>query len=245
MACLATVTIQSDTGVPTDAVVNTFAINQYTPSTATSTENQNVALAFVNFYVSSPGGTTRTGSALTGSISSYLSPVLNNSAGMMTVRLYDIPAPGNLMGSPAYTMTQTLIASALSSPTPIPSEVALAVTLEAGGRENAAVELGNGTRPKSRYTGRIYIGPLNNHAVTTLNGVARPATLFADVCINAVNALDQAIRTVNVAADLAVWSRVDGLVRAVRAVSVDDSFDIQRRRGEKPSLRRRVLLTED
>jgi hypothetical protein len=52
---------------------------------------------------------------------------------------------------------------------------------------------------------------------------------------NKIDALDVGVRPV-------VWSRKDAQVRPVAAVSIDNAFDIQRRRGEEPTLRTRTAL---
>jgi hypothetical protein len=229
---LAVVTHQSDTGLAKDNVVNTFALDQFSSSNAPA-DRTTITDALIAFYNTAPAPEPSP-------ICNFLSPVLDITANRSSVKLYDIPAPGVPMGSPYFTRAFTLGAPA-GAATALPSEVAVAITLEADGRADAAVELGNGTRPKSRHTGRLFIGPLNNQSITVVAGVARPNTNMLTTFRQAVANLQAAIQAVP-AADLAVWSRADNLVRALEAVSTDNAFDTQRRRGEAPTSRVRLVL---
>lgn len=240
---LVTVTFESDTGLPADRVVNTFAIDQFDATAADAPTLSAMATAFANFYNAVPARNDRGGSALVTSVKDYLSPVLDVNANRSLVRFYNIPAvAGAPMGSPAHQQAFTLAAPASGAATPLPSEVAVVATLEAGGRADAPVESGF-TRPKSRYTGRVFIGPLNSNAVQVVGGVARPALNMLDTILGALDVLDSAIDTASLAADLGVYSRADNMVRSVSHVSIDDAFDTQRRRGEKAAGRRRIAVT--
>ena len=258
MATLVTTTFEMESGLVEDRVVNTFAIGQgvgeITDSGGglqpTSAEADTIANAIRDFYVADPG-------ALLASVSDFLSPKFDNNPNRATVRFYNIGANMNALrivdggvpaGSPIWTRTFTLTGSA-SGADGLPSEVALAVTLETLGRADAPVEApdagdpgGLVDRPKQRRTGRLYIGPLN---ITTMNhaGVAvRPSAGFTDVVRQAVGDLQADIAVLTGEFFLGVWSRADGQIRALEAVSTDDAFDTQRRRGESAIARTRLAL---
>lgn len=241
---LAVVTHQSETGLPKDSVSNTFAVNGG-PPVGDLVSLGLVADAFIALYNAQPGGLTRTGQNSFESIARRLSSVLDTGALRSSVKLYDALAglgPGN-MGAPLFVKPFTL-AGTDNTKSAFPSEVAVVVTLEAVGRAGAAVELPGGQRPKSRRTGRFFIGPVNSGTATSDNGVIRPDPDFQDLCINAVLKLDADLGAILPAMDLGVFSRVDGVVRPVEFVSVDNAFDTQRRRGEAATTRRRVPMAE-
>lgn len=240
MSLLVTVTHESLTGLVQDRVVNTFAVNQADPADVDA-EFMN---AWTRFFNVAPAGVDRAGGAFGTGLCNYLSPVLDRTANRSTTRVYEIPAVPGPLGSPVAAQSFTL-GPAAGAATALPSEVACVLTLEAAGRADAPVEIqGGAVRPKQRFTGRLFIGPLNSAAVTIVGGVARPANVFQDLMIEAFRALDDDIRAEHPTHDLAVWSRSDDLVRPVAHVSVDNAFDTQRRRGEDPTARRRVALAE-
>lgn len=137
------------------------------------------------------------------------------------------------MGPPRYIRTFTLGAQGAGGGA-FPSEVALVGSYHA---ENALVpEHGTGpggvkTRPKARYRGRIYLGPLGNAAGDLSTGEHRPnVAIMAD--------LKGAMETLAVAdVGWSVWSRVDATLRLVIGGWVDNSWDTQRRRGPEATSR--------
>lgn len=248
MEVLAKVTLSSDTNLAADSVVNTFAFSNVDDMTDFTLDS--ISEALQAFYRTIPTGGLAP-------LADYLSPVLSNATLGSTVDIYDItgklaqdPVTGKmpLVGSPAFTESFTLQAPAPGGVTPLPSEVAYVVTLEAFGREDAPVELDDDAdfgaernRPKQRHTGRLYLGPLNSLCTQVVSGVCRPSAALRDTARLAVAQLASTVFGAN-GALLAVWSRKDGVLRTVDNVSVDDSFDTQRRRGEKASVRLRYDL---
>lgn len=84
-----------------------------------------------------------------------------------------------------------------------------------------------------RRRGRIFLGPLAGGQT----GTSRPAApLIADVIelgtlLKAVGGAD---------ADWMIWSPTDGVASSIESVSVDNSWDTQRRRGIAPTTRQVV-----
>lgn len=242
-------TIATDTGMEADKITNNFAVSWFDADHDGTGDNMvDLHEAFVRFYNIVPeGGLTR--------ISALLSPVINVGANVCDMEIYDITNKGQVaatgemdpVGSPIWATAWSIDAGVGD---PLPSEVAYVVTLEATGRADAQVEApdagdfgGAVDRPQQRRTGRIYLGPLSSGAVTTVAGVVRPSSSLRDTARLAFRQLRNDIRAIDVTADLGVWSRKDRVVRAVTHVSMDNSFDTQRRRGEAPTLRTRMDLS--
>lgn len=244
MARLVTVTFESKTGMPEDRYVNTFAFTGGVQ--ATTAELQAMTFAVTELYnTAAPGN----GSALGAHLSSEINRSVNH-----TLRVYDIDGAldGSPHGSPIYEETFGLTPSP-SDTRDLPAEVSIAVTLEAIGRETAAVETPDGSdigpepdRPKQRHTGRIYFGPLTANVLPArAAGVpTRPLAgipeLFRDAVAHLAGQTFPVV--VGVAMQLGVWSRADARVTALESVSVDNAFDTQRRRGVEPSQRLRVTV---
>ena len=216
-----------------DNAVNTFAINQG----GAGLTDLGFADAIIDFYNTVHATEGR-------SVAGFLSDHVSRVPLAATVKLYEIN--GALpMGSPRFVKPWTVGVKNNSTWTSMPSEVAFAVTLEAAGRSEAAVESAGGSiRPKQRFTGRFFLGPLVAQSVEIVGGIARPLGQMATIVRDHVVLLDEAIRAASSVADLAVWSRKDGVVRSLEAVSTDNAFDTQRRRGHAASQRTRLAMTE-
>lgn len=246
MSLKAVVTLPSVSVSEKDDVTNTFTIGG-TISEEDVTIGMELAIhdAFANFYNVAPPGAVPANS-----IAAYLSAVLDRGANACRLDLYDTTAKlsGEPTGSPFSSTLFTLAAA--SEATALPSEVALCVTMEAIGRADAPAEAPDGLdagvaldRPRQRFTGRIYLGPLIRGASVIVGGIARPAANLTDVARRSMGRLDTDIRTATGDASwLGIWSRADAMIRQLDAVSTDDAFDTQRRRGESPTARTRLVV---
>lgn len=246
MSLLAVAQLEHVNGIVADRVVNTFAIKTNTTS-YTNTQLEAIATAIQAFYNSTPPGTDRIGSSFNNPIAHYLSTELSRVSGANRVNIYDLEGElsGTPHGSPIYSDPWTL--SAAGTSTPLPGEVACVLTLEGVGRAAAAVAVAGGgtgptgvSHPKARHTGRVYIGPCNSLATALANQAARPHQVFRDTILAAALQLDAALEAAGSDYDLGVWSRADAGVRAIEAVSIDDAWDTQRRRGVEATERRRL-----
>lgn len=162
------------------------------------------------------------------------------------VKTYDITGhlSGTPHGSPIGDSVFTLPAS--DSTKGLPDEVAVVVRLETLGRSSAPVEAPDsgdpGTevdRPKQRQTGRFYFGPisaLGGHSVES-GGGNRPSPTFIGNLLDAVEHLrDQLAGIVGGVYHIGVWSRQSAQIATASFAAVDDAWDIQRRRGPKPTV---------
>ena len=226
-------------GLPEDAAQHDFVVSGI-DSNATAAQLLDLNSSISDFYNALAAGQTN-------SMGGYLSDALSRAAGASITRCFDITAhlDGTPHGSPFANLPFTLPAAI--DTVQLPHEVAFVITLEAVGRATALVETPDsgdpGTardRPKSRHTGRIYLGPLNQDALDGTGTQARPAAVLQTDARLAVRKL-----AADLAADgfsLRVWSRVDATHRGLEAVSTDDAWDVQRRRGVQKTARTRLAI---
>lgn len=233
MAFLVVANLPAASGIPADAVTNTFAVAGGDPASATSRDG--VLVAFGDFYsAAAPVALT--------SLGEYLGGQLSRAALACTLKLYDITndLAGTPHGSPIGEFDFTLDGNAASDS--MPNEVACVVTLEAIGRSEAQVEGPNDTRPRQRRSGRVFFGPL---ARTGLGNMSTTPTIATGLITHfgaAFQKLQDDLVALGAGESLGVWSRTDATVRAVEAISVDNAPDIQRRRGIRATSRTRFVL---
>lgn len=142
---------------------------------------------------------------------------------------------GSAHGSPVRTNPMALLAAPTSGSVNLPSEVAACMSFSADYGTDA--EFSPTARPRSRDRGRVFIGPLNTSAIdediTTKR--AHLISSFKDTLGGAGARLMNAHSTD--ASAWVVWSRKNAAVKDVTSIQVDDAFDTQRRRGERPLVR--------
>jgi hypothetical protein len=233
MAFLVTATMESTSGIPADRVVNTFAVAGGDAASATSRDG--VLAAFENFYADVPTGATQAAGW-------WLGKQLSRGAGAGRLRLYDITndLAGTPHGSPIGELPFTL--DTPGDDESYPDEVAICVTIEGLNRLAAPVEGAGDTRPRQRRTGRIFFGPLSK--VSAGNTLTRP-TVSSGVTTwlgQAFDKLQTDLIALGAGEALGVWSRANATVLTAEAVSVDNAFDTQRRRGLKASSRSRFVI---
>lgn len=237
-----TMELQSDTGLGEDVFVNTFAVS--TVGAASNADLTAVAGKIIDFY-------TVTAPDALSPLNDLFSPVI--SAGPYhRIRAYDVSAhlDGSPHGSPVLEIGGVDIPAPAAANPGLPSEVSVAITLETASRADAQVEVPDGPdagsevdRPKQRHTGRIYLPPLSTLALSVVDGVVRPHAQVRDTGRLAMLQLARQIDSLAGALpSLAVWSRKDATMRSVAFVSVDNAFDVQRRRGEEATLRTRTAV---
>jgi hypothetical protein len=229
-----TVTFPHKDGINRDAVVNTFTFHKATDMT--DTDMGLIENAIRQFLNSTPSDGTAVGEP-----SIILGPQLSRTA-VPVFRHYNIDAhlSGTTpVGSPVRTNTMTEALHAPVSGFPMPSEVAICLSFH--GTFGADQEFAGGTRPKSRDRGRIYFGPLVGSAlvVNTEGTTNRPIVAPNVRAALLSNALDHLMAPGSGISQV-VWSRRAGSVNPVEGYSVDDAFDTQRRRGERPTVRQSV-----
>lgn len=211
----AVITIPTQSGVAKDAVKYDFAFAAPTASLDT-----NIVQLFS--YVNSTWST---------SLSGFLSPSLAHAAAGCLLQLYDIT--GHLDGSatnhpPYHQGTFTLPGGGGS---PLPSELAVVLSYHAD--FTGVPEHAPGERPRSRYRGRLYIGPMASSALGADSTSHRPY-----VAQNVRETIAAgAARLSQLEPSWSVWSRKDSQLRQITQGYVDDAWDVQRRRGEEPVAR--------
>lgn len=220
-----TVELHHNSGLVKDSSVNNFCFSN---NDVDVDEAALVAMqtALTDFYNGVDSGSSR-------SIAMFLSPAISRTIAP-TMRTYNLDGHlgGTPHGSPIDTRSLALLSAPTSGQLALPSEVAVAVTLRANYGSDA--EFSPNARPRARDRGRVFIGPLNAGLIT-----ADSTTGAAHLAGTTMGTFGHAgARLMNASGpDLCVWSRRNAAVKPVTSVQVDDAFDTQRRRGEKPTSR--------
>jgi len=238
MTVLAVAHLANVTGLVADEVVNQLVLD--TPAGTIAGDVAGYTLAIANLW-------NELWDDQISPLSDYISEEISRDTNACTVRFYDLAGhlDGSSHGVPiamgAFTM------GAAGSSESLPGEVAFAVTLEGEGRSTALVETADADvpadakrdRPQSRRTGRLYVGSLNKGA-SDLGSPCRPTTNFRNDAMFAVLGLHHLL----MAADqhLCVWSRKNAEIYVLEAVSSDDAWDTQRRRGVDKTARVRLSV---
>jgi hypothetical protein len=220
---LASVHLPHVSGIPEDEVINSFVINN--PAGAIDPPSVNGALhEFYNVDVAAGGPHN---------VANYIGEQISRAASACKVRWYDLT--GHLDGSPhGSPVAETAITLGAVNPgaLSLPSELCVVISTH-GDLSNVLEEAGN-TRPRARLRGRSYIGPLSSIA---MDQDASSKRVRVTLQCRATMAGAMA-RLMNAAGfDLCVWSRLNASASTVVGGFVDDGFDVQRRRGEKSTLR--------
>lgn len=173
-------------------------------------DGDNVRDIIKDFYaVAAPGATN--------AIGHYMSTLVSSLA---TVRLYSLDDPKPR--PPKYESTFTF---SRGSAMPMPREVAMVVSYQAQ-REAGMLQ--------SRRRNRWYVGPLNSNAMAASGGL--PAGQFiTDLRFAAKEMLKSSAAAANWR--WVVYSPTNNDEYAIEDGWVDNAWDTQRRRGEKPTVR--------
>lgn len=230
------------TGISRDIVTMNFVVALDPAFSYANADLDDILNKFEDFFeVADPG----IGSTLGVIIGPSVSRVADS--GILSAYVITDHLDGSPHGSPVRMDTFTLANN--DGTGPLPQEVAIAVTLEATGRSTALVEAVDGAdpgaavdRPRSRLTGRFFWGPLPKSAAATIDNVARPVPDFCTLLRNKIGTLHTALEALTNVDGLGVWSRVNENVVELEAVSTDNEFDTQRRRGRRATLRVRQTV---
>jgi hypothetical protein len=219
---LASVVLNHVSGLARDEVVNNFVFT--TPTTgAPSGELDDIKAALESFYNDVPTGASASmGTYIGNSISRSTKPNIK-------YYLLDGHLSGAAHGSPMRIDTFSSFDSPGGSDD-MPAEVAFCLSYHAAFFSDP--EFSGITRPRSRDRGRVYLGPLIRSTASTspTTHITRPAGGFmADVLLAGAALRDDADT------QWVVWSRKNASTKTIITVAVDDAFDTQRRRGERPT----------
>jgi hypothetical protein len=204
----AQVILDGVSGLPEDRFVTTYAFGSQDGGAASDAALDTIAAGLEAMWTDTyPGGTNP--------LDYYLGPVVNSPARVNLYRLGD--------DTPREPTEYTFAISPGMS-APFPNEVALCLSFFA-------------TRNLPRRRGRIYFGPTGVGAQAGspfTAGDSRPVPLLMTTLLNAGKLLrDYALGLY----PWAVLSQVDGQLRPVTDLWVDNAWDTQRRRGVDPSTR--------
>lgn len=155
-------------------------------------------------------------------VRSYLSDNMSRAIGACTLRAYNLADPTPRI--PFHERSWTLGAGLGTDP--LPSEVACCISY-AGAKVSGS--------PQARRRGRIYVGRLNVSANANQLEVSRPNGVFTNILLLAAQRLGD--QSIDLGAPWSVYSRVNNSNTPIVEVSVDDAWDTQRRRGERPTLK--------
>lgn len=239
MGVLVVVEMPLRSGLARDKVVNTFAIAEAEPGSTNGNAGaeEGIHEAIVNLY-------TTPHADLGGfSLSARMGAQLSRAADACQVKLYDLTGhlDGSPHGSPFFIAPMTLAAA--DNAQGLPEEVAYCVTLEAQNRGLQRVEVPDGAdpdakpdRPRQRYTGRVYVGPLSSSVnAQDGSGMTRPSALLQTGSRSVFSRFVSEVDTDSGGLlSVGVWSRKNHAIRGVDTIRTDDAFDTQRRRGASP-----------
>jgi len=217
--CLVVTTTQRKTGIARDAVVNTWHYGA--PDAADAADFTAWGAIYRNFV-----------NNIKDSFSNVLSSLTND----VKIEFWYIPINGKgPLGAPAATIFITHPAT--SNTVPLPSEVAICLTLEAhivGIPEQGP----GGTRPASRRRNRKYLGPLDAsvlfHDPTTYEPEI-PVGIRDSIAASYQNEMVNGMRAAGWSP--VCFSRSDWTTHPVERVWVDNAFDTQRRRGQDATVK--------
>lgn len=198
-------------GLPADAIVNTFHF--VAGATLSAADLTALTGRVIDFYTAAAPGNAS-------ALANRMSPLL--AATGHAVKVYDLTMP--TPRPPVKTQGFSMVLNASGE---MPAELAIAVSYRAA--------LVAGTTA-ARRRGRIFVGPWRTSELgSVVAGDLRVASGTVTALLNAAKQL----RTVSAAAGTpwCVFSRSDLTFADISRVSVDDAWDIQRRRGATPTTR--------
>lgn len=219
---LAVVKLARKSGIPADAVENSFA---FAHSTALDGAGADAITAMLkDFY-------TVTHAPATTSIQDHLSAALSDTV-QPEVSFYDITGHLNGGSHGAPTFVRTFGIGLAPAATAMPNEVAVCLSFHGDYLSDTEFGAGGATRPRARHRGRVFIGPIASASIDLDATTKEPAPSFgtrAAIAEAAKHLMGDATWT------WSVWSRTRGLLDSVVAGWVDNAFDVQRRRGNQPT----------
>jgi hypothetical protein len=209
------VTLNHDSALPEDQVVNTWHVSgTVAPSEWTAIRNR-----FTDFYGAA-------GTGMSNTIMARLSSVLD---GTGRFRAYNLADP--LPRVPVHDGTFTGL---VPGGTALPSEAACCLSYKAAGV--------SGTN-SARRRNRVYIGPLAQSAMASTTNPMIDSAFRTDLT-KALQILKTAIQTATSGlATLVGFSPTDGVSWTIDQAWVDDAPDTQRRRGKSPTTRTTLAFT--
>lgn len=206
--------LQGSSNLPEDRFINVFHVRS--EAVMTTAHLDDVCDFIAGFYSDVPSGQSDT-------VAHYMNSGADASG--RSVKIYDMADA--IPRSPI--RTSAPVVTAFNSTTDnLPEELAVCLSYKAAG--------GSG-HPAARTRGRIYVGPLTLNAMTSGSNLvqASPNNAFRDLLLAAGSQLQSDLNGIGY--QWCVWSPTDAILHTIVQVSVDNAWDVQRRRGHAPSLR--------
>jgi hypothetical protein len=222
LALRATLTASGDRS---NTVSNTFTVRWMGGGAPVIGDWTGAANAVKGFYNTTPSGSPQP-------VAFYLGMQCSSSTNAAAVDVYQIDphTPAHYFGSPVFTLPFTLHASGNGGPYPQESAVCLSFrSAYVGDPEHEGA-----TRPRASDRGRVYLGPLDAGAATSIvspigTQTTQLSSTFKNVLIGAAKALYAAFQAIGFA--WTVWSRKEQIFKNVTSYAVNDDLDTQRRRS--------------
>lgn len=216
----AQVTLNRRSGIPRDAVTNSWTFLTDSPNAEAVAGSVTTQLEL--FYAA---------------IRSFLSNTLSQEVNANRVKLYRL-TPGqagpqdDVLGPPlaqrSWSMGPTATGSAAA-------ELAVALSFNA---DIFGISEEQGTsRPANRRRGRVFIGPLgdNTGVPEPTTNELRPSDGFRNSILDAVMTMNANLAAIAPAIIHVAYSAMDNVTRPIVRYSVDNAYDVQRRRGVRPT----------
>lgn len=217
---IAQVVLARTSGLPEDAVTNTFHFSRVSADYETAVGV--IATALQNFYNDPPGPAT------TFPIANFINDQISRASNACKINCYNgaLPPTSRTPDTTVFTL------AAAASSNSLAAETALCLSF----MDTTAV-----LAPAPRRRGRVYIGPLNFDAVGSESaGDIRPDSTFVSRLNAAAEALYDEVLAGGV--NWVVYSPTNDAVYTIDTSWVDNAFDVQRRRGAKPSSRTTLVF---
>lgn len=209
---------QGISGLPEDQYVNTF---HFIAADLSGFDFQALALIVRAFYSATPAGESL-------AIKNYLSGIADEPG--ERVKIYDLADA--MPRNPLYDEIFSPASMGSASTGTLPSECAVALSYSAPPLAGI---------PPPQLRGRIYLGPWSNLALAGGGVGVPPSVDFGLRTIITKSAKETALAAEASGAVWAVYSPTRGAAAEISTFWCDDAWDIQRRRGEKPT--ERVTVT--
>lgn len=233
-------------GLPRDSFVNTFHIRRTAPGDVIRADAEAVAEKIRDFYVNDVPGELE-------GVMDQFSDVVAGTGHEVKVSIIDEATGANADGvdaPPVWTEVFDHLGRAmLGTSGGLPSEVAACLSYR---------NTSDGSVPPARRRGRIYIGPLIPGSMGEVNQVPSVSAAFRDFMLAAANKLHDDLVALPSSYQWCIYSRPfagrgvieratkpdlpaiaarPGSTHDIDVFWMDDTFDTQRRRGERPTTR--------
>lgn len=202
------VTLNNDSGLAEDQVVNTFHV-----SGDIAGDEVAVGQEFIDFYASAAPGAGNT-------VMARMSSQLDGSG---RIRIYNLADP-----KPRVPVLDQAFSGKIPGGTALPPEVACCLSFKAAPAAgvNAA-----------RRRNRVYIGPLAQSALASNTDPSIATAFRTDLMLALQKAKTDIEAVTGGLATLVGYSPTDGVTWPIASAWVDDAADTQRRRGKAPLTR--------